>query len=71
MECRHDDKERKTWFRSDRFFNEGNQWYFATREGTVEGPYESRAEASQELMLYLRNLEAKAGFGIKPAMAIK
>lgn len=63
---RQDDNDKKTWFRSQRFFTEGSNWYFTTREGTVEGPFESRDEAEQELMMYLRNLKEREKFGIKP-----
>lgn len=63
---RQDDNKNKTWFRSERFFSEGSSWYFSTREGTIEGPFESRAEAEQELMMYLRNLQEREKFGIKP-----
>lgn len=63
---RKDDNDKKTWFRSQRFFTEGSSWYFSTREGTIEGPYESRDEAEQELMMYLRNIKEREKFGIKP-----
>lgn len=63
---KEDSQDKKSWFRSERFFNEGNRWFFTTREGTIEGPYESRAEAEQELMMYLRNLRERENFGIKP-----
>lgn len=63
---RHDDNDNKTWFRSERFFSEGSRWYFSTREGTIEGPFDSRAEAERELMLYLRLLAEREKFGIRP-----
>lgn len=66
MDNREADDLKKTWFRSQRFFNEGSNWYFTTRENTVEGPYDSRSEAEQELMMYLRNLREREGFGMKP-----
>lgn len=59
----------KTWFRSDRFFCEEGKWFFTTRENTVEGPYASRAEAEQELMMYLRDLREKENFGVDPGRA--
>lgn len=58
--------DNKTFFNSDRFFNEGGKWFFATREGQLMGPFDSRKDAEQELMLYLRNLEERAKFGLKP-----
>lgn len=66
MDNREADDLKKTWFRSQRFFNEGSNWYFTTRENTVEGPYDSRSEAEQELMMYLRNLRERESFGVKP-----
>ena len=45
MDYRKDDAASRTWFRSDRFFSQGPNWYFSTRENTVEGPYDSRLEA--------------------------
>lgn len=38
----------KTWFRSERVFASGNQWYFHTREGVDVGPYPSQFEAEIE-----------------------
>ncbi len=67
MERRQEDQAERTWFRSDRFFNEGPNWYFATRENTVEGPFSSRAEAETGLMMYLRDMEAMERYGLKPA----
>lgn len=64
MKNREADGEKKSWFRSQRFFSEGNKWYFTTRENTVEGPFDSREDAEQELMLYLRNLRERANFGM-------
>ena len=39
--------------RASRFFHSLDQWYFITREGTVEGPFEGRAEAEENLETYL------------------
>lgn len=66
MDSREADDLKKTWFRSQRFFSEGSKWYFTTREDTIEGPYESRDEADQELMMYLRGLRERENFGMKP-----
>lgn len=66
MSQRDSDEQLKSWFRSDRFFAEGNKWYFTTRENTIEGPFDTRADAEQELMMYLRNLRERENFGIKP-----
>ncbi len=44
----------KIWFRSERYLQIGNDWYFLTRENTQEGPFESRAAAERELNYYIR-----------------
>ena len=41
MNRRKEDVTTCTRFRSDRFFTEGSQWYYATRENTIEGPFET------------------------------
>ncbi len=66
MECREDDPGPRTWFRSDRFFLEGSDWYFYTRENTVEGPFANRADANTGLMMYLRDMQALEQYGLKP-----
>lgn len=43
-------------FRSGRLFSVGDQWYFATREGTDHGPFENKEDAQAELRLFLREL---------------
>ena len=50
---KEDGNETRSWFRSDRMFQEGNKWYFLTREGTVEGPYDDRFEAARMLDAYV------------------
>ena len=42
-------EQEKTWFRSDRFFCVGNQWYICTRENPNVGPFRSREEALKAL----------------------
>jgi hypothetical protein len=41
-------------FRSDRFFQEAGDWYFHTREGTVEGPFQYRLAAESRLADYIK-----------------
>lgn len=36
-------------YRSERFFQEGGNWYFSTREGTMEGPYTDKHRAVEAL----------------------
>ena len=55
---RNDDKDVTTWFRSERFITSGGRWFFITREGTQEGPYNSQKEAAQGVILYIRKLSA-------------
>jgi Domain of unknown function (DUF6316) len=45
-------------FRESRFFHSMDKWYFITREGSVEGPFEDRVEAEQMLEVYLDEQEA-------------
>ena len=41
-------------FRASRLFQDGNKWYFYTREGTMEGPFERRTEAEGQLKEYIK-----------------
>lgn len=49
-----DGEDGRSWFRTDRLVQEGDKWFFLTREGTVEGPFETRIDASERLELYAR-----------------
>lgn len=41
-------------FRTDRYFNVHNKgWYFDTKEGLVQGPYESKHVATIKCKLYI------------------
>ena len=42
--------------RKSRFFHSLDLWYFLTREGTVEGPFERRGAAEVTLNDYVRSL---------------
>ena len=53
-EGRKTDAVLRSWFRSGRFFKDGGKWYFNTREGTVEGPFEERTEGETRLIEYIR-----------------
>lgn len=44
-------------FRSGRFFNIGNEWYFACREGMDRGPYSSRVMAERALDEHIKNCQ--------------
>ena len=41
-------------FRADRFVKEGGEWYFLTREGTIEGPFERKLDAENRLEDYIK-----------------
>jgi hypothetical protein len=43
-----------TKFRPNRFFKNGGKWYFNTREGSTEGPFEYRYEAEESLETYIK-----------------
>lgn len=40
---------------NDRFFFKEQYWWFRTREGTIEGPYNSKDEAKQGLREFIKN----------------
>ncbi len=40
-------------FRSDRFYSEGGQWYFAVRRGPDQGPFSTREAAEAALESFL------------------
>lgn len=41
-------------FRPGRFFQERCEWYFHTREGTIEGPFQLKKEAEDRLENYIK-----------------
>jgi hypothetical protein len=49
---RRDDKEDRTYFRSDRLFCSNGQWFFVTREGE-QGPYRNRDLAEAALLRFI------------------
>ncbi len=55
---RRSDTKPYTAFRADRFFKEGDKWFFCTREGTIEGPFELRREAEARLADYVKILNS-------------
>ncbi len=44
-------------YRSERLVKEGGQWYFHTREGTLEGPFDSEQKAKDQLETYIKLVE--------------
>ena len=53
---REDDLETQARFRSDRTFKDGGKWFFYTREGTIEGPFDDRLEASRQAKIYIERM---------------
>ena len=47
-------EELKGWFRSERFYRAGGDWYFTSREMCEQGPFPSREDAEGELLLFMR-----------------
>jgi hypothetical protein len=54
VDKRENDLKSYTKFRTSRFFKESCQWYFLTREGSQEGPFESKIEAEIRLQDYIK-----------------
>jgi len=50
--------EARSRFRGSRFFHSMDEWYFVTRERTVEGPFEHRVAAEEMLETYLNEVSA-------------
>ena len=55
---RRDDTEAFKSSRDERYFNYDGRWYFATREGVIMGPYDSRAQAIAETNTYIAFIKA-------------
>jgi len=51
---RIDDSDAYSKFRPSRFSKDGGKWYFATREGTLEGPFELKSAAEERLTTYIK-----------------
>ncbi len=60
MAKRKSDQKTQSWFRSERMFREPQGWYFHTREGTVEGPYNSENWAKEQLKAYIMRVAPDA-----------
>lgn len=44
----------RSWFRTERLLQDGGKWFFLTREGKVEGPFNCRFDALNRLDTYAR-----------------
>lgn len=54
---RKGESEPRSRFRESRFFHSMDEWYFVTRERTVEGPFQHRGEAEKMLETYIHGLD--------------
>ena len=52
-EIRKDDLEKQARFRTDRMIKHNGEWFFCTREGTIQGPFVDQWEASYKLKKYI------------------
>ncbi|MDH1262611.1 MULTISPECIES: DUF6316 family protein [unclassified Pseudomonas] len=50
-----------THYRSERVSAVNGQYFFATREGTLEGPFFTRVDAEREIAFYIRRMIQAAG----------
>ena len=46
-------------FRSDRFAMVNGNWFFTTRENTIEGPFTTRLDAENALERYLEIMQSQ------------
>lgn len=56
---RTDSPQSGSKFRTERMVQNSGNWFFYTREGSMEGPFETRVDAQNRLEVYLEiiNLE--------------
>lgn len=54
------DNSAGTHYRSERVSAVNGQYFFSTREGSLEGPYFTRTDAEREIAFYIRRM-IKAG----------
>jgi hypothetical protein len=58
---RREDREDRTYFRSERVFTTNGQWYFCSREGNV-GPFRTAELARAALARFINEKVELAGF---------
>lgn len=56
-------EQEKVWFRTQRYFSVGSDWYVATREGVDVGPFKSRTEAASSIGRYLNGVRIRKDAG--------
>lgn len=49
-------------FRSDRVSRVNGQYFFSTRENTLEGPFMSKEDAARETEVYIRRMQAVSAY---------
>ncbi len=52
-------EEPRTYFRTDRLYTIGNNWYVATREGNNIGPFTTRETAQKSISQYVSGVQAR------------
>ncbi len=52
-----------THYRSERVSAVNGQYFFSTREGTLEGPYYTRVDAEREIAFYIKRMLQRSSFG--------
>ncbi|SDH92732.1 DUF6316 family protein [Pseudomonas panipatensis] len=58
---RTSDSVASTHYRSDRISAVNGQYFFSTREGTLEGPFFTRFDAEREVEQYINRMRQAAG----------
>lgn len=58
---RQNDKQERTYFRSERLVSMNGQWYFSTREGE-QGPFPSKGAAERGLARFINETVELDGF---------
>jgi hypothetical protein len=53
-QMRKDDLRPHTKFRASRYYTQAGGWFFRTREGSAQGPFDSRLDAQYALNTYTR-----------------
>ena len=57
-------------YRSDRVFAAAGKWFFHTREGTVEGPFENQMGAEYRINVYIQIMNSHFHLG-NPEISLK
>ncbi len=65
---RKGDLKTRARFGFDRIFEDSGKWFFTTREGTLQGPFEDQFEANDELKMYLDAMASDLVGELSPEM---